>query len=77
MGYVINIVKFGFNHEYGLFCGKYRYIAPAKQIPITTNNSFQKPKIYKSFNNANQALEKLELKFNKNGEYLVGIIQEV
>lgn len=50
MGYVINIVKFGFNHEYGLFCGKYRYIAPAQQIPLQQiirfkNRKFIKPLI--------------------------------
>lgn len=76
MGYVVNIIKFGFNHEYGLFCGSHRYISPAKQIPVTTINSFQKPKIYKTLNNANRALENLKLKYNINGENLVGVVEE-
>ena len=73
-GYVVNITQFGLNSDYGIFCGTHRYIACGRQIPVTTKNSFQEPKIYKSIKNADRALLKLKSKYGY--EHLHGIVEE-
>ena len=64
MGYVVNILEWGFHTNYGLFCGTYRYIDNAKIIPVTNLNSSQKPKIYKTKTGADKAVERLCKRYN-------------
>lgn len=63
MGYVIEVLEFGFRDNCGLYCGTERYVDCGKKIPVTTKWSQQKPKVYKTRKNAEKAKQKLNEKY--------------